>query len=156
MYKYLLPICLLLLTGVAGAADAPWGKASPAEASYKPSKVVYDVAVSNLKAMNSVLDRASHLYAITGSDPFDSSIVLVLHGGEIPFFAIPNYAKYKAVVDRAQSLVSSGVLKMRMCQLAAEGQGFKPADIHGFIQMVPMGDAEIVRLQTEEDHAYMR
>jgi hypothetical protein len=43
-----------------------------------------------------------------------------------------------------------------MCRAAAQLQGFKPADIHGFVRMVPMADAEIVRLQQEEDFAYMR
>jgi len=57
---------------------------------------------------------------------------------------------------RAQSLVNSGNIKFRMCKLAAQGQGFKPADIHGFVEMVPMADAEIIRLQQEEHHAYMR
>jgi intracellular sulfur oxidation DsrE/DsrF family protein len=43
-----------------------------------------------------------------------------------------------------------------MCKLAAEAQGHKPEDIHGFVELVPMGDAEIIRLQYEEDHAYMQ
>lgn len=138
------------------AADAPWGGATTVQIEYKPQKVVYDVSVNNLRAMESVLDRASYLSKITGADPFDSSIVLVLHGGEIPFFAIDNYAQYKDLVHRAQSLVESEVLKIKMCRLAAEGHGFKPKDIHGFIDMVPMGDAEIIRLQNEEQHAYMQ
>jgi intracellular sulfur oxidation DsrE/DsrF family protein len=47
------------------------------------------------------------------------------------------------------------VIQIRLCQMAARGQGFEPEDIHGFVDMVPMGDAEIVRLQVEEGHAYM-
>lgn len=39
---------------------------------------------------------------------------------------------------------------------AAQGHGYEPEDIHGFVKMVPMGDAEIIRLQNEENHAYMR
>jgi hypothetical protein len=42
-----------------------------------------------------------------------------------------------------------------MCQIAAKGHGFEPKDIHGFVSMVPMGDAEIVRLQ-QEGYGYMR
>jgi intracellular sulfur oxidation DsrE/DsrF family protein len=106
--------------------------------------------------MKGVLDRASYLSKITGADPFDSSIVLVLHGDEIPFFAVKNYNEYKELIDRAQSLVQGEVLKIKMCQLAAEGHGFKPEQIHGFVEMVPMGDAEIIRLQNEENHAYMQ
>lgn len=148
-------LALLLQTG-AVCADTPWGGAKAVHYPYQPQKVVYDVHVDTLKAMTSVLDRASYLSKMTGADPFDSSIVLVLHGHEINFFARKNYKKYKDLIHRAHSLVDSDVLKIKMCQLAAEGQGYKPGDIHGFVEMVPMGDAEIIRLQNEENHAYMQ
>jgi intracellular sulfur oxidation DsrE/DsrF family protein len=118
--------------------------------------VVYDVHVETIAKVESVLDRASHLSKITGADPFDQSIVLVLHGPELNFFAIKNYSKYKELMKRAQSLVESETLKIKMCKIAAEGQGYRAKDIHGFVEMVPMGDAEIIRLQYEENHAYMQ
>ncbi|MCK4674811.1 MAG: hypothetical protein KAT61_02770 [Gammaproteobacteria bacterium] len=136
--------------------SAPWGGAKATATEYKPQKVVYDVHVKTVEAVESVLDRASYLSAITGADPFDQSIVLVLHGKELSFFAIKNYKKYKALMRRAQSLVESEALIIRMCKIAAQSQGFSPEDIHGFIEMVAMGDAEIIRLQYEEDHAYMQ
>lgn len=105
--------------------------------------------------MVSVLDRASYLSKITGADPFDSSIALVLHGPEIDFFAIKNYKKHRELMHRAQSLVKGEVLKIKMCKIAAERYGYQPKDIYGFVEMVPMGDAEIIRLQTEEEYAYM-
>jgi len=148
-------ICMLA-GNVLAQGKAPWGSASVTETQYKPQKVVYDVAVKTERKVKSVLDRASYLSKITGADPFDSSIVLVLHGPEIEFFAIRNYNRYKEIMDRAQSLVEGEVLKIRMCRIAAEGHGYQPKDIHGFVEMVPMGDAEIIRLQTEEAHAYMR
>ncbi len=144
-------------TAFAGNADnAPWGGSEVTPTKYKPQKVVYDVHVRTVEAVESVLDRASHLSMITGADPFEQSIVLVLHGKELSFFAIENYSKYKALMKRAQSLVESEVISIRMCKIAAESQGYAPEDIHGFIEMVPMGDAEIIRLQYEEDHAYMQ
>ena len=148
---------LVVMSGAAISAEkALWGGAVAQHYEYKPQKVVYDVNVNSLREMNSVLDRASFLSKITGADPFDSSIVLVLHGGEIPFFARENYEKYKELVHRAQSLVVAETLKIRMCKLAAEGHGYAPDQIHGFVKMVPMGDAEIIRLQNEEQHAYMQ
>ncbi len=62
----------------------------------------------------------------------------------------------RILMKRAQSLVESETLKIKMCKIAAEGQGYQPKDIHGFVEMVPMGDAEIIRLQFEEKHAYMQ
>jgi intracellular sulfur oxidation DsrE/DsrF family protein len=146
----------MLMNGFANAADAPWDSAAVLETEYKPQKVVYDVSVNHVSGVTSVLDRASYLSTITGADPFESSIVLVLHGNEINFFAHKNYQKYRDLMHRAQSLVEGEVLKIRMCQIAAKSHGFGPKDIHGFVEMIPMGDAEIIRLQPEEDHAYMR
>ncbi|MDH5517876.1 MAG: DsrE family protein [Gammaproteobacteria bacterium] len=153
---FLFILSALLTTSAFAADKAPWGVATNGHYDYKPQKVVYDVNLRTEKAVSGVLDRASFLSKITGADPFESSIVLVLHGAEIPFFAIKNYDKYKDLMHRVQSLVESDVLKIKMCQLAAQGQGFSPAQIHGFVQMVPMGDAEIIRLQNEEQHAYMQ
>lgn len=138
------------------STSAPWGGASVTATEYKPQKVVYDVHVKTVKEVESVLDRASYLSTITGADPFDQSIVLVLHGTELSFFAIEHYEKHKELMHRAQSLVESEALTIKMCKIAAQGQGFSPEDIHGFVEMVPMGDAEIIRLQYEDGYAYMQ
>jgi hypothetical protein len=162
MSKLLFSLIILLNLSIstaviAGNTDqAPWGSAVVTPTEYKPQKVVYDVHVKTVKAVESVLDRASYLSTITGADPFDQSIVLVLHGKELSFFAIKNYEKHQDLMKRAQSLVESEVLTIRMCKIAAQSQGFAPEDIHGFVEMIPMGDAEIIRLQYEEGHAYMQ
>ena len=157
---FFLIISMNLLINTAVIADnannAPWGSAKVTPTEYKPQKVVYDVHVKTVEAVESVLDRASYLSTITGADPFDQSIVLVLHGKELSFFAINNYEKYQDLMKRAQSLVESEALTIRMCKIAAHSQGFSPEDIHGFVEMIPMGDAEIIRLQYEEGHAYMQ
>jgi len=135
---------------------APWGKGEVMDIDYKPQKVVYDVATKNVGHLTSVLDRASYLSTIYHADPFDASIVIVLHGDEINFFARKNYAKYKELMQRAESLTVGGIISIRMCRIAAKGHGYEPQDIHGFVKLVPMADAELVRLQTEEGYAYMR
>ena len=149
-----LAISLFTLNAQA-ANNAPWGHAPVIEKEYSKQKVVYDVAVKDVAALTSVLDRASHVSLLNGADPFDNKIVIVLHGNEIPFFAIKNIAKYKDLMTRAQSLSVGGIIEFRMCRLAALGQGFKAADIHGFVTMVPMADAEIIELQSK-GYAYMR
>lgn len=158
MYKlmFFLFVVFSCISTPALAAKAPWGGAALTPIEYKPQKVVYDVHVDTVKQVASVLDRASHLSTITGADPFDQSIVLVLHGRELRFFAIEHYEKYKELVNRAQSLVASEAITIKMCKIAAQSQGYPPEGIHGFIEMVPMGDAEIIRLQYEEAHAYMQ
>lgn len=157
VHTFVLLFGLLLPFAPSGALaqTAPWGSAQSMEIEYKGQKVVYDTSVNSVAALTSVLDRASYLSTLNGADPFDTKIVIVLHGNEIPFFGIRNYAKYKDLMARAQSLSVGGTIEFRMCRIAARGHGYEPADIHGFVTMVPMGDAEIIRLQ-QEGYAYMR
>lgn len=134
----------------------PWGSAPEIRQVYSKQKVVFDITTGSLAGLNNILDRASYLSQLNGADPFDTKIVIVLHGSAIPFFASKNYGKYRELMSRAQSLTVGDVLEFRMCQASALLQGYRPKDIHGFIRMVPMADAEIVRLQQEEGFAYMR
>lgn len=148
-------IAATLLPERARAAEAPWGHAQAVKQTYAKQKVVYDVTTDSESTMRSVISRAMLLADLNGSDPFDSKVVIVLHGNEIPFFAIKNYPKYRELMQRAQSATLSGIIEFRMCHLAAEMHGLQPEDIHGFVSLIPMADAEIVRLQLE-GYAYMR
>ena len=149
--------CMLAATPwVLADPAAPWGRAAATVVDYRPAKVVYDVAVASEEAFSRVLDRASFLNNIYHADPFATAIVLVLHGDEIPFFAIRQYERYQDLMTRARSLTVGGTISIRMCRVAAQGHGLAPEDIHGFVEIVPMADAEIVRLQQEEGYAYMQ
>ena len=140
---------------VSGEDTAPWGQAKSVQKTYSKQKVVYDVAVKTIAQLENVLDRASYLSALNDADPFDSKIVIVLHGDEIGFFAIRNYTKYRELMVRAQSLTVGGIIDIRMCRVSAHRRGFEPQDIHGFVAMVPMADAEIIDLQ-KQGFAYMQ
>ena len=148
-----LPFC----AGYAVAdTQAPWGSAAEIHQIYSGQKVVFDTTSGTLDGLTSVLDRASYISQIGGADPLDGKIVIVLHGESIPFFAIKNYKKNRALMRRAYSLSVGNIVEFRLCKAAAHLQGFQPRDIHGYIKMVPMADAEIVRLQQEEGFSYMR
>lgn len=144
------------LTGGAADAPAPWGSATEAARTYHGQKVVFDVTAGTLDGLNSVLDRAGFLSQMNGDDPFETKIVIVLHGDAIPFFASRNYAKYKKLMQRAHGASLGNIIEFRMCQAAARLRGLQPKDIHGFVTMVPMAEAEIARLQREEGFAYLR
>lgn len=153
----LMVFCLLNPVYVyAAESGLPWGGATEIKQAYSRQKVVFDTTAATLAGLASTLDRASFMSQLNGADPFETKIVIMLHGGAIPFFAGKNFAKYKELMVRAQSLSVGDVIEFRMCRASALLQGFKPKDIHGFIKMVPMADAEIVRLQQEEGYAYMR
>jgi intracellular sulfur oxidation DsrE/DsrF family protein len=149
-------ITMFMAVPALSQAEVPWGKAALEEIDYAPQRVVYDVAEGDLERFDRILDRVSFLNNVYGADPFDASIVLVLHGDEIGFFAIENYGEYGELMRRAQSLTLAGPIQFRMCQAAAHERGFAPEDIHGFVEIVPMADAEIIRLQQEEGHAFMQ
>ncbi len=152
----LLLVSCLSAPVIMAAEVLPWGHAQVTPTEYPPMKVVYDVTTGDVEELSHVLDRVSYLSNITGADPFEQSIVVVLHGASPRLFAIRNYEKYKALQTRAQSLTVGDIIQIKMCRLAAEGQGLGPKDIQGFVELVPMGDAEIVRLQFVEGHAYMQ
>jgi intracellular sulfur oxidation DsrE/DsrF family protein len=157
MPRLLAVLFALWLPAAAASGDsaAPWGQARAVDKTYSKQKVVYDVSVKTVAQLENVLDRASYLSALNDADPFDSKIVIVLHGDEIGFFAIANYAKYRELMARAQSLTVGGIIDIRMCKVAARRRGFEAPDIHGFVTMVPMADAEIIDLQ-KQGFAYMQ
>ncbi len=132
----------------------PWGVAKVLDIEYQPQKVVFDLTSGDKKDLVSVLDRVGYLYKLYGSDTFDSSIVVVIHGGAIPFFVIDEFENNKESMQRAQSLTVGTSIEFRMCHAAARLLNYEPDDIHGFVTMVPMADAEIARLQ-HDGYAYM-
>ncbi len=149
-------LSLCIVTVAHAETNSPWDRAKAESIDYAPQKVVYDVSVNSVDSLSRVLDRVSYLNKIYRAHPFNSSIVMVLHGNEIPFFAIDNMDKHRQLMERAQSLTVAGPIEFRMCKIAAMGHGLKPEDIHGFVRIVPMADAELIRLQREQGYAYMQ
>lgn len=158
MIRTLLLAVLLTCTSLVTAtqAEAPWGTGKAETHDYAPHRVLYDVAARSVEEFDNVLDRVSYLNTLYAADPFQASIVVVLHGDEISFFAIANHEQHAALMQRAQSLTLAGPIEFRMCRVAAKARGYDPQDIHGFVRLVPMADAEIVKLQQEGGYAYMR
>jgi intracellular sulfur oxidation DsrE/DsrF family protein len=138
------------------AENSPWGVVRESYSGYKPQKVLYDLTTGEEKKIINILDRVSYLNTLYGNDPFDSSTVVIIHGESIPFFTKAVFEKYKSTVTRAYNLTVGTTIEFRMCQASAKLQGFKPSDIHGFVKMVPMADAEMIKLQKEEGYAYMQ
>lgn len=137
------------------ANDGKWGGAKDTFITYKPNKVLYDLTTGNISDINNILDRIGLLYKLYESDNLDSSIIVIIHGDAIPFFARKNFDKYEGLMLRANSLTIGTSIEFRMCSTAAKAMQYNPQDIHGFVKMVPMADAEIVKLQ-KEYYSYMR
>ncbi|HSH84213.1 MAG TPA: DsrE family protein [Guyparkeria sp.] len=156
--RVLLLVCLLpalAMTMAMANENQPWGSAELTEKIYAPAKVVYDVSAADATELNYTIGRVSHLNNEYAGDVFDAHTVVVLHGDEIPLFTAEKYAENMELMERAQSLTLAGNIEFRMCAAAAELHGVKPEDVHGFVNMVPMADAEIIELQNQ-GYAYMR
>jgi len=69
------------------------------------------------------------------------------------FFAIDDFLKNENLIRRAQSLTVGSSIEFRLCLVDAKRQNYEAKDIHGFVNMVPMADAELVRLQ-HDGYAY--
>ena len=139
-------ILLITLTAIANADE---------QITYAPSKVVYDISTSDPEALGHILDRVNLLQSIYQNDSFEASIVLVIHEGAIPLFGANDKAIQPELMQRARSLSLGEIIKFKVCKASATMQGFKKQDIQDFVAMVPMADAEIVKLQ-QEGYAYLR
>jgi hypothetical protein len=128
---------------------SPWGVADVLDIEYEPQRVVYDSTTGDKNKLSRVLDRIVYLYKLYQSDPLGSSIVVVIHGDAIPYFAIEEFSQNEETMRRAQSLTVGTSIEFRMCRAAAKLLNYEAKDIHGFVKMVPMADAEIVRLQDD-------
>ncbi len=156
--RALLFACLMpaMTIAIAMASDnRPWGTAELIEKSYQPEKVVYNGAARDADAFDRILDRVSYLNNEYAGDVFDAHIVVILHGPEIPLFTAENYQENRELMERAQSLTVAGNIEYRMCSIAAALRDVKPEDVHGFVKVVPMADAEIIELQ-QAGYAYMQ
>lgn len=155
--KLFIAIFIIFFCSLAHSSEsAPWGAAKESNNTYQAQKVLYDLTSGNINKIVNILDRASLLNKLYNNDPFDSSIVIIIHGQSIPFFTKDQFKKYKKTITRAQNLTFGGNIEYRMCQASAKRQGFKASDIHGFVKMVPMADAEIIKLHNDEGYAYIR
>ncbi len=140
-------VFLLVLMTTASTADE--------KITYAPSKVVYDVSSPDSAFMSHIMDRASLLQNLYGNDPFESSIVIVIHEGAIPLFSNQKVTEHIELMNRARSLGLDEIIKFRICRASARMQGYNDSDFADFVRLVPMADAEIVRLQ-KTGYAYIR
>lgn len=145
MFQRIILFLSLLITPAVLLAD-------DAQGLYSPSKVVYDLSSPDPAVLENILDRVSMLQNIYNNDPFDASIIVVVHEGTIPLFK--NDRQWK-LMDRAKSLVMADIIKFKVCAASAKMQDISVNQLHNFVSMVPMADAELVKLQ-QMGYAYLR
>jgi intracellular sulfur oxidation DsrE/DsrF family protein len=145
--KHILSYMLILIIPLAAMTVS-------AQQSYSPAKVVYDISSPDAESLSHMLDRTSLLQKLYQNDSFNASIIFIIHEGAIPLFVKDN-AMYEELMQRANSLTLGEIIQFKICRASAKMQGYKDNDFHDFAVVVPMADAEIIKLQ-HNGYAYMR
>ena len=112
---------------------------------------VFSVTVSSPQQLDVVLNRAEDLRELFNPDEH-SKIAIVLHGEELQLFQKQNYSLYMSVVDRARLLDQDQIIDIKACQTMMQTLQIEQSELPGFIEQVPLGPAEIDRLEKEEGY----
>ena len=154
MFKFFCALAMLAGSTMAkaGALSTDDGKT---DFSYQPSKVVYDLTSGDPQVLGNILNRVAILQDLYDGSSSDASIIIMLHGPSVPLFIRDNQEQYEEAMRYARDLAGAGVIRFAMCKMSANFQGYDDAQVQEFVTLVPMGDAELIRLQNM-GYAYLR
>lgn len=110
-------------------------------------RYLFSVTLHTPEEIAGLLARAEELAKSRRTDGRDTGIALVLHGPEIEIFAGKNYARFRETVDRAARLAAGHVIELKMCRTEMKRLGVKEEDVPAFIELVPYGPDEEMRLR---------
>ena len=79
-------------------------------------------------------------------------IVMMLHGDQAHRFLRNNYNQNKMLIDQTAKLAAYGVIDVQICETWMQKNDYTQADLFPFIQGVPLGAAELKRLQDDEGY----
>lgn len=153
-------LCLIVLLTVLSAPASAYAEAAGTntgigaryvETPYTEQKVVFDFYFDDPAKINAALYWVRSLMNPLLEAPYNHApefldLKVVIHGTEIVVLARKNYARYRDAVERMRYLASLGV-EFRVCALAAEDYGYRAADFHDFVQVVPSAITELAHWQ---------
>jgi intracellular sulfur oxidation DsrE/DsrF family protein len=118
---------------------------------YSAQKAVFDFYFNDPSAINSALYWIGALMNPLNEEPYNFSperheIKVVIHGMELVTLAKKNTEKYRDAVERMKYLASLGV-EFKACALAIPDYGYRPEDLHDFVEVVPSAIAELAHWQ---------
>jgi intracellular sulfur oxidation DsrE/DsrF family protein len=120
----------------------------------KPSYRVADISVHSQEELMILFDRVEESLERPRTGDETALLNLVLHGPEVEFFAVRNYARYKTVVDRAAKLAALGAVDISICQTQMRSLGIGTDEVPSFLRQVPFGPDEVERL-IDNGYVYM-
>jgi intracellular sulfur oxidation DsrE/DsrF family protein len=104
--------------------------------------------------LETLLDRVEQLLERPRKSGEAPLVSLVLHGPEVEYFALKNYAQYRGVVDRAAKLAALGAVDISICQTQMRNRGIAEDEVPAFLRQVPYGPQEVQRL-LDNGYVYM-
>jgi len=108
--------------------------------------LVADISVHTEQELDILFSRVEQLLDRPRSGNEAPLVSIVLHGPEVEFFAVPNYAKYKRLVDRAAKLAALGAVDISICQTQMKNFSIAPDQVPSFLRLVPYGPGEVEHL----------
>lgn len=142
------------LKAAENSVPSPYGISSKMDRDYKAQKGLIHVMIKG-EDEEERTDNMSLILTTLGKrlnafwKDAEGSIVLLLDGDEVDYFARKNYTKYKKIVDDAAKLAENKKLSIRICGAHVKSHGMAAEDFHGFVKIVPNAMAEIMKLQSE-------
>jgi len=109
--------------------------------------LIADISVHTEEELGILFARVEQLLDRPRSENEGPLISIVLHGPEVEFFAVQNYAKYKGIVDQAAKLAALGAVDISICQTQMRNLGIASDQIPSFLHQVPYGPGEVERLR---------
>jgi hypothetical protein len=144
--KTLLALMLMTLLPHSARAEAP-----VVNTPYAPPKVVYDIFLDHPAKLGAALYWIRSLILPLSDPPYEykpETIKVVLHGTELVAVAKKNEAKYQEEVARMRYYAELGI-EFKVCALALQDYGYRPADMQDFVQVVPSAMVELVHWQNQ-------
>lgn len=156
MRRKLLIVITVLIAGTAAAWLAaslqPRAPAAPPSLpatglTTEDGRYLFSVTLHTPEEIAGLLTRAEELAKTRRANSNEAGIALVLHGPEIEIFAKRNYARFRETVDRAARLNDGHIIEIKMCRTEMKRLGIGVEDIPAFIELVPYGPDEEMRLR---------
>ncbi len=148
-----LGLLLVLLAGSASAAPAA-GTDGVDAPPISGSKVYLEVSPdgrADLEALFRALEQS-----LLAGEPQSDPVVIILHGPDALPFIRGNYAKNRAIVDRAAKLEAFQRIDLRMSESWMRENGFDQKDLLPFVSAIPLAPAEVERLEKDGYLRYRR
>ncbi len=104
--------------------------------------VAIDVTLHHREEISALLNKIAKM----PREPNTPTIALVLHGEEIQFFTRRVYDQHKDLVDLAGQLVASQAIEVKVCRTRMGMMGIQEQDLPAYVETVPFGPDEVLRL----------